>query len=263
MTYSAAETEPLAQRLVSDLPGLDIRLARAWIIAESGDNGNVLGVTHVENGVSKLNTYATREQGIDAAAALVKSSSHYSGVRSAIAGGNVRQQALALIASPWNHPGSPYYTTRFTAAGLLGGLPTTSTSSGGPTLADALGRNVTLTNPAAIRAIAAELKAKGIGGTHTEGDIYTYLIDFIGKRASEVPLNYPGVVGADPKMNVDRSGESATIPGEGLIPAIPDVGSALIQVTTYLAALFIVGLGVFLYSKSNGGEKEVVVVPAS
>lgn len=36
MTYPAAWAEPLAQRLVHELPGLDISHARAWIKAQSG-----------------------------------------------------------------------------------------------------------------------------------------------------------------------------------------------------------------------------------
>jgi hypothetical protein len=56
----------------------------------------------------------------------------YGPVVKAIQGGNVTQQANALIASPWNTPGSPYYKRVFTAAGLLGGttsVPATSTTA--------------------------------------------------------------------------------------------------------------------------------------
>ena len=116
MTYTAAQTAPLAARLVQDLPGLNINVATVWITAESGNNNNPLGV--MVNG--KLAQYATPQAGIDAAAARVKTLSYYTGIVASLPGGNARQQAMAIIASPWNVPNSPYYTRIFTAAGLLG-----------------------------------------------------------------------------------------------------------------------------------------------
>ena len=156
MAYTAAEIEPLAQRMVQQLPGLNIDLARVWIRSESGVGNNPLGVTSMQGGVSKLNTYPTRIAGIDAAINLLKSSSNYAGVRTAIATGDLQKQAEALIASPWNRRGSPYYTKVFGAAGFLSGSsttpsggastpittlpnpPNTSTSTSGDTLADYL-----------------------------------------------------------------------------------------------------------------------------
>lgn len=126
MTYSTAQIEPLAQRMVQALPGLDIRLARVWIQSESGANNNPLGVTSVQGGVSKLNSYPSPFAGIDAAIALIKNSSYYSGIRKAIAGGSISDQAKAIIASPWNARNSPYYTRVFTNAGFLGTTSTTT-----------------------------------------------------------------------------------------------------------------------------------------
>ena len=132
MSYTASQTEPLAQRLVANLPGLNINLARAWIGAESGANNNPLGVTASAGSgqpvgqwispTTYLVKYQAPQAGIDAAAALLKSPSMswaYGKVLTAIKGGNYTQQAHALIASPWNKPGSPYYTRVFTAAGLI------------------------------------------------------------------------------------------------------------------------------------------------
>ena len=143
MSYTTSQTEPLAQRLVANLPGLDINLARAWIGAESGANNNPLGVTASRGSSAPVgqwigtNTYlvkyATPQAGIDAAAALLQSPSMswaYGKTAQAIKTGDATAQANALIASPWNTPGSPYYKRVFTAAGLLKpstALPQTST----------------------------------------------------------------------------------------------------------------------------------------
>jgi hypothetical protein len=130
MTYTAAQTAPLAARLVQDLPGLNLNVATVWINAESGGNNNPLGMTATRGSSAPVgqwigaNTYlvkyATPTAGIDAAAAHIKTSSYYTGIVASLSG-NARQQALAIIASPWNAVGSPYYTRIFTAAGLLGG----------------------------------------------------------------------------------------------------------------------------------------------
>lgn len=120
MTYSPGRIEPLARELCADLPGFHLEVAREWIRAESGANGNVLGVT--ENHV--LMTFPSDAAGITAAADRVRRLVAYAGIRASLRGGSIRDQALALIASPWNHPGSPYYTRLFTAAGLLANLPT-------------------------------------------------------------------------------------------------------------------------------------------
>lgn len=142
MTYTAAQTEPLAQRLVANLPGLDISLARSWITAESGAHNNPLGVTaKVGSGkpIGQMigpNTYLVRyptpQAGIDAASAMLKSSSMswaYGGVIKAIASGDRTAQAKALIASPWNARNSPYYTRVFTKAGFLSGTTKTPTTT--------------------------------------------------------------------------------------------------------------------------------------
>jgi len=121
MTYTPQQTEPLALRLCRDLPGLHIELARCWITAESGVNNNPLGVTIIVNDVRVLAKYPTAFSGIDAAAERVKTQSNYAGIIASL-GGTLRQQALAVIHSPWNVPNSPYYTREFTACGLLFGV---------------------------------------------------------------------------------------------------------------------------------------------
>jgi hypothetical protein len=147
MGYTASQTEPLAQRLVANLPGLNINLARSWIGAESGGNNNPLGVTatlgsgqpigQMISAKTYLVKYPTPTAGIDAASALLKSPSMswaYGGVVKAINGGTTAQQASALIASPWNVTNSPYYRRVFTAAGLLSNTTkTTPTPTKTPT----------------------------------------------------------------------------------------------------------------------------------
>lgn len=127
MSYTAAHIAEVAARLVHDLPGLHYAVARAWVSAEQGANDNPLGTTHTgPNGQAVLDTFSSWQAGIDYAADSIKTSHHYGGIRATLKGGSVRDQALAIIASPWNTPGSPYYTRVFTKAGLLGG------SAGGP-----------------------------------------------------------------------------------------------------------------------------------
>lgn len=114
-TYTPSQIEPLARRLCQDLPGLHVEVARCWIRAESGTGNNPLGMTVG----GKLVIYSTPIAGIDAAAARVKTLSYYKGIVASLDGGSIRDQALAIIASPWNAPGSPYYTHQFSDCGLL------------------------------------------------------------------------------------------------------------------------------------------------
>src|ERR1035437_11134209 len=122
MGYTASYTEPLAQRLAADLPGLNINLARSWICAESGANNNPLGVTasggsgqpvgQMISTNTYLVKYPTQQAGIDAAAALLKSPSMSwasAPVLTAIKSGSAATQAKAVIASPWYTSGSPDY----------------------------------------------------------------------------------------------------------------------------------------------------------
>lgn len=119
MTYTAAETEPLAERLITDLHGMHIEVARAWITVESGIDNNPLGVTIIDaNGNRVLASYPTQLAGIDAAAVRVKTNPVYSGIMGSL-DGTIKDQALAIIASPWNVRNSPYYRREFTAMGLL------------------------------------------------------------------------------------------------------------------------------------------------
>jgi len=251
MSYTDAEVEPLAQQLVHELPGFDIRLARVWIKSESGTGNNPLGVTHVENGVSKLSTYSSRAEGISAAVRLLKSSSNYSGVRTAIAGGNLRQQALALIASPWNHPGSPYYTKVFTAAGLLGGTatppPTTGSSGGSTTLAGFLG-------VPASTVVTLDMVKQATAKLPKDFNYFGYYFDFIGQRAGDVPLT-TGAGGVVPAGTLAGGETRSPDPVSAAGDAIGGVMGAVTGLVAYLAALVLFGLGVYLYSR--GGDKSV------
>lgn len=277
MTYTAAETEPLAQRLVKDLPGLNINLARAWIKAESGANGNVLGTTHTgANGKAVLDKYPTQIAGIDAAAQRIKTLSYYKPFYKTItSGGNVRQQALALIASPWNHPGSPYYTKVFAAAGLLGG-PIKSTGGGGVGLPNPIktvtapiagattntgtsGPNIfgladgTVITPAIVTQMMATLTA---GGFFANDDPMG-----TGRQVTQALLN--GLVGKQWNAtlalqlqaefdNAAKATGATYNPISGITDPIAGLTAGLGTIAKYLGALILLGLGVYLYSKGGG-----------
>ena len=83
---------------LAQMSGLAPDVALAWVKKENGVNNNILGVTN-QNG---LETFATWQQGIDAAVNLLKTSSYYAGIRAAIAGGNHCAQRDAIVASPWS-----------------------------------------------------------------------------------------------------------------------------------------------------------------
>lgn len=63
----------------------------------------------------------------------------------------------------------------------------TPTPKVGTTLADVLGRDVSLTNPTVIWEVAQEV-AKLIPWGERPEDVYLYLVDFVGKKASDVPF---------------------------------------------------------------------------
>jgi hypothetical protein len=69
---------------LAEISGLSPAVALAWVTAENGVNNDILGVTN-QNG---LETFATWQQGIDAAVNLLRSSSDYASIRAAIASGN-------------------------------------------------------------------------------------------------------------------------------------------------------------------------------
>jgi hypothetical protein len=143
--YTTARVDYLASYLQGQLPGLDHDLAVKWINAERGVNGNVLGVTYDSSSSAgyqgKLQTYSSQEQGLDAAAALVKSSGNYAGIRASL-DKDYTTQAQAIVASPWNVRNSAYYARLF-GIGTLSGTPTQS-SIGSGTLVQVGGRGSTL-----------------------------------------------------------------------------------------------------------------------
>lgn len=83
--------------------GLCPAVALAWVVKENGVNNNILGVT----GSSGLNTYATWQQGLDAAISLLQTSSDYRAITAAIANHDCCAQRDAIVASPWS--GSSHY----------------------------------------------------------------------------------------------------------------------------------------------------------
>ena len=104
--------QTLADRLLTDLgaphtPDMQAA-AQAWIVHENGINNNILGVT--SNG--KLNSYSSPIEGIDAAAALLKSPDmSWAGYDSIVAQaqqGNAVGFLQAISRSKWNGPGGAY-----------------------------------------------------------------------------------------------------------------------------------------------------------
>ena len=108
---------PVAQEAayLSELTGLNPVTAQAWLLNEGQDDSiatpsNPLNIvvrgggsgTGTETGHNgPLFTYADWQAGIRAAAHLVNSSSHYAGIREAIASGDAIKQAQAIERSPW------------------------------------------------------------------------------------------------------------------------------------------------------------------
>lgn len=130
----AQARERFAQALVSDLPGLNINVARAWAAAEVGTERLSLG-TGGANGPS----YPTPEAGAQAAATEIKSNPLYAGIRSSLSSTNPNVQATAIAQSPW-HLGAiglkraggtdPYYSRIFSGFGLqIGASPAKAPAS--------------------------------------------------------------------------------------------------------------------------------------
>ncbi len=108
--------------------GLCGSVALAWVTIENGVNNNILGVE--VNG--RLATYATWQQGIDAAVARLQTSSYYGGIRAAIASGDCCKQRDAIVASPWS--GSSHYGNGAHFPAVAGCAPYAGGSGGGVTL---------------------------------------------------------------------------------------------------------------------------------
>lgn len=307
MTYSAAQTEPLAQRLVADLPGLNINVARAWIRAESGTGNNPLGVT--VNG--QLATYATPEQGIDAAAARIQLLPIYGGIRAAVQSDNPKTQALAITASPWNKPNSGYYFNQFNKAGLfgtldahqqhllssgdiaglisaLGGVPAPLSGPVGGTPTGGTGGGANTPSSFSLLNIIKQADPADYPISPTTATVDSGTIEWL---HSVIPASTPGAdaffAGVKPGMLMSQvqvpngiaTAMAASLnvsgfqnlwggvdPGQG-VPGAADpfgilaLGGTIVSVFTYLAALAVVALGIYLYSKGNKGG-QVDAAPA-
>lgn len=252
-TYTNAQIEPLAQRMVQQLPGLDINLARVWIRAESGVGNNPLGVTSVQGRISKLNTYSTPIAGIDAAINLLKSSSYYAGIRTAISSGSVTDQAKAIIASPWHSRGSPYYTDVFTKAGFLsstspipgGGASTPITQLPSITTPGSSVTQDTLTADQ-WNAVIAELHSK-YGWTSIQKISATNFADVVAAAKTQgLDLSnldwtqFYGKYVSDLRDNLSTRG---IIPGANLLDFNFDIVAAVMFIGVILVGITLIGTG--------------------
>lgn len=132
MPYSTDQKNQAARAIMKHLPGLNFRVARAWVVAEQGHNYNIFGVR--VNGV--LQKYSSFDEGAKAAANRIKYSSYYKKVREAIANGTPEEQAWAIVTSPWRLGPvglvkvggvDPWYLKIFRQQGALPvGLPTST-----------------------------------------------------------------------------------------------------------------------------------------
>lgn len=114
MGYTPEMFNAAVAALTAEVHGLHPDVARAWATAEQGVNFNILGVTYRDEKGQHLYRYGSWREGAAAAARLI-ANGPYAGIRKALAGGSSRDQARAIIASPWNHP---YYSRGRGAAAL-------------------------------------------------------------------------------------------------------------------------------------------------
>jgi hypothetical protein len=251
--------------------GLNASFLKMWLTAENGfANNNPLGLRDYSAGAPSthpLIVFPTLDAGLTATANLINTAPQYAGIR-ATRGGTVQQQALAVIASPWNVPNSPYYKRMF--AGVLGGaVPPTTTDTGNTGVV-----------PGTLSATFTQLKP-------------TYLLDqtTINLLMGEVPVDNPNrsdiLAGLTSKIGTPinqvkmptswnvtptggwqnfwggqagTSGSGGGLGNSGIIaPDVPgalaSLGSTATSIATYLAALLVVALGVFLYSKGGRGQE--------
>jgi len=304
MGYTAAQTNVLAQRLVKDLPGLNINVARAWIQAESGGNNNPLGMTAQRGSGAPVgqwisaNTYlikyATPTAGIDAAAAHLKTSTYYHGIIGSLASGSASQQAMAIIASPWNATNSTYYANAFSKAGLLGNLSAHQThlinigdvagllqtlgytaasggvrGSGGGHVAPVAGTILTSTPVAAVTGATSSNMFGLADGTVLTADVITKMMATL--DAGGFFANDPGGIARSETQTILASFQgqqwnattalamqaqlgSAATAANPVGNAISNIGATLGKIATYLGALILIGLGLYIYSKGSGGQ---------
>lgn len=224
--YSPAQIDSLAQQLMRGIQGLSYTAAKTWITAESGDNNNVLGVTHPTSTGSVLNTYATPQQGIAAAINLFNTASWYRDAKAAImTTPNATAQLRAIAATAWNpnhYVGNdafkPYLggqaSTSTSAAAPAATPPatSTSTSSSGQTLADYLGRPAgELLTQATIQSFVARASRET---GERQDDLTSYYADWLGHQLGQIPA--PG-----------SSFNSSFFAGAARSPSPADVGADL------------------------------------
>lgn len=135
-TYSLALASQVGTLFSQLVPGFPTKLATDWATIESGVGNNPYGVT-VKNSAGQwvLATYPTLQAGVQAAATLLLTAPQYSSIRAAVRTGDPNAVASALVASPWNTPGSPTYSAWFTQQGYHIDLSSVPGSAGqaGPT----------------------------------------------------------------------------------------------------------------------------------
>jgi hypothetical protein len=100
-TYSSTVAAEVGSYFAT-LTGIPASVATAWALDESG-NGIAPGSPGSNNNPYNVEvaTYATWQQGVAAAAQLIKTSSYYAGIRAAITTGNPVTIAKAIIGSDW------------------------------------------------------------------------------------------------------------------------------------------------------------------
>lgn len=134
MTYSPQLANQVGSLFSQLVPGFPSKLASDWATIESGVGNNPYGVT-VKNasGSWVLATYPTLQAGVQAAARLFLTAPQYAPLRAATRTGDPNAIASALVASPWNTPGSPTYSSWFTSLGYhidLSSVPGSLPASG-------------------------------------------------------------------------------------------------------------------------------------
>jgi hypothetical protein len=124
MRYTTEQKNQAARALVSHLPGLDLKVARAWVTAEQGENYNILGLRRNK----KLMTFDSFDEAAAEIAAVISTSRYYRELYRAIVMGSPLEQAWAIVRSPW-HLGptgvkkaggyDPYYLRVFVSQGVI------------------------------------------------------------------------------------------------------------------------------------------------
>ncbi len=124
-TYSQSFAAQVGAYLYT-LTGIPTATGTAWALDESGVGNNPYGVE--VNGVRAV--YGTWEQGVAAAAQLIRSAPWYSGIRAAIPSGNASTVAQAILVSPWNRAGGYLATSAANLHALAAGVSSRGQGSG-------------------------------------------------------------------------------------------------------------------------------------